>query len=190
MKCKHTFLAPTVCALNVPERDEQRKCWPKQKLKKPKTSKSKRRICAGDGIAVQVFDVLLQRDFLIVQLFLLVLQLRDLCLQNLYLLQHLLSWAACVLAPGHKEDKRWESHTGVCISSFGRPDKISKCIGCCCKKMLQKGQNLFSNLHWIIFLFFFSISPTPSSTLVMSYILLFCFTARLSAACWFRYKGY
>lgn len=38
-----------------------------------------------------------------------------------------------------------------------------------------------------MFLFFFSISPTPSSTLVMSYILLFCLTARLSAACQIRH---
>lgn len=35
----------------------------------------------------------------------------------------------------------------------------------------------------MMFLFFFSIKPTPSRTLVMSYILLFCFTANLSAAC-------
>lgn len=40
-----------------------------------------------------------------------------------------------------------------------------------------------ANLHWMMFLFFFSIKPTPSRTLVMSYILLFCFTANLSAAC-------
>lgn len=38
----------------------------------------------------------------------------------------------------------------------------------------------------MIFLVFFSISPTPSSTLVMSYILLFCLTAKLSAACQVR----
>lgn len=37
-------------------------------------------------------------------------------------------------------------------------------------------------LHWIQFLFFFSISPMPSSTLVMSYIRRFCFTFSVSAA--------
>ena len=37
-------------------------------------------------------------------------------------------------------------------------------------------------LHWIQFLFFFSINPMPSSTLVMSYIRLFCFTFNVSAA--------
>ena len=36
--------------------------------------------------------------------------------------------------------------------------------------------------HWIQFLFFFSIRPIPSNTLVISYILRFCFTFNASAA--------
>lgn len=36
--------------------------------------------------------------------------------------------------------------------------------------------------HCMLFLLFFSIRPMPSRTLVMSYILLFCLTASISAA--------
>lgn len=36
--------------------------------------------------------------------------------------------------------------------------------------------------HCMLFLLFFSMRPMPSKTLVMSYILLFCLTASISAA--------
>ena len=44
------------------------------------------------------------------------------------------------------------------------------------------GSTQCTHFHCILFLDFFSISPIPSRTLVMSYIRLFCRTANWSAA--------
>jgi len=41
----------------------------------------------------------------------------------------------------------------------------------------------------MLFLFLFSISPIPSSTLVMSYILRFCLTSSTSVACKQKYHN-
>lgn len=41
---------------------------------------------------------------------------------------------------------------------------------------------LKTHFHWILFLVRFSMSPMPSRTFVISYILLFCLTANMSAA--------
>ena len=66
---------------------------------------------------VQVFDVFLQPGLLLVQLLLLGLELRDLCLQILHLLQHLLSLAPCVLPPGLEEDETSTAVSDQCFKS-------------------------------------------------------------------------
>ncbi len=72
-----------------------------------------------------------------------------------------------------------------CISGcslFGKHKRVQCCtwrleISCrraACSGKLSAASALDPPFHWILFFSFFSMSPIPSNTLVMSYILRFC----------------